>query len=241
MNQIKILKNGFQQVVEKIERHVKVKKLWQNTLICNTYSKNKLTTPQQTYLVLYKHYHAFSNPSTPPQNAKSVGQCKTFKFSMDTLVRASQSDRRFRVYGERECMSRFLLTYCHQILYNQLNFANVDSLLKAICNACGVFILFLPKFHCELNFIEQCWGHAKNIYQTYPESSRKDHLEENTTLESIPLSMICKFSNQSLQFMDTYDHGLNGRQAVWVSRKYCGHWVLPNDIMEELGKMGFPR
>ena len=74
---------------------------------------------------------------------------------------------RFRGYGERE----------------------------AICMAHGVLILFLPKFHCELNFIEQCWGHAKSIYRTYPESSHEDRLEDNTVtaLESIPLSMMRKF------------------------------------------------
>ncbi|KAE9386592.1 hypothetical protein BT96DRAFT_960554 [Gymnopus androsaceus JB14] len=29
------------------------------------------------------------------------------------------------------------------------------------CAAHGVTVLFLPKFHCELNFIEQLWGAAK--------------------------------------------------------------------------------
>jgi len=38
--------------------------------------------------------------------------------------------------------------------------------------------------------------------------------------------------------MDAYGRGLNGRQAAWASRKYRGHRVLPNDIMEELGKKG---
>ena len=104
----------------------------------------------------------------------------------------------------------------------------------------GVLVLFLPKFHCELNFIEQCWGRAKGIYRTYPESSREDRLEDNTVtaLESIPLSMMRKFSNRSLRVMDAYGRGLNGRQAAWASRKYRGHRVLPNDIMEELGKKG---
>jgi len=75
---------------------------------------------------------------------------------------------------------------------------------------------------------------------TYLESSCEDRLEENTimALESIPLAMMQKFSNRSLQFMDAYSRGLNGRQAVWASRKYCGHWVLPNNIMEELGRRG---
>ena len=129
---------------------------------------------------------------------------------------------------------------CRRILYNQPDFANVDLLLESICADRGFQVLFLPKFHCELNFIEQCWGRAKSVYRTYPESSRVDQLEENTltALESVPLSMMRKFSNRSLQFMDAYDHGLNGRQAAWATRKYRGHRVLPNDIMLELGKQG---
>jgi hypothetical protein len=97
-----------------------------------------------------------------------------------------------------------LLLHC--ILYNQPDFSNVDSILEAVCNVRGFQVLFLPKFHCELNFIEQCWGRAKSIYQTYPESSCKDHLEANTisALESIPLAMMRKFLNGSLQFMDAY-------------------------------------
>jgi hypothetical protein len=30
--------------------------------------------------------------------------------------------------------------------------------LKTACKARGFTVLFLPKFHCELNFIEQCWA-----------------------------------------------------------------------------------
>ena len=95
---------------------------------------------------------------------------------------------------------------CRRILYNQPDFANVKSVLETICNARDCQVLFLPKFHCELNFIEQCWGRAKSVYRTYPESSREDHLEDNTiqSLESIPLPMMRKFSNRSLRFMDAY-------------------------------------
>jgi hypothetical protein len=101
-------------------------------------------------------------------------------------------------------------------------------------------ISFLLKFHCELNFIEQCWGWAKTIYRTYPESSREEQLVSNTisALELIPLSMMRKFANRSLQFMDAYKRGLNGQQAAWASRKYRGHCILPIDIMDELEKAG---
>lgn len=131
--------------------------------------------------------------------------------------------------GNKECC-------CRRILYEQPDFAHVDSLLQTICSARGVQVLFLPKFHCELNFIEQCWGRAKSVYRTYPESSREDQLEENTmsALESIPISMMRKFFNRSQRFMDAYLRGLNGRQAAWASRKYRGHRVLPASILDDL-------
>lgn len=129
--------------------------------------------------------------------------------------------------------------YC-LMLFNQPDFVNQDSLLEMAYKLRGFEVLFLPKFHCELNFIEQCWGHAKSIYRTYPSSSCEDHLKQNLlmSLKSIPLSMMHKFCNRSLWFMDAYGQGLNGRQAAWASRIYRGHQVLPNNIMEELDKHG---
>jgi len=49
-----------------------------------------------------------------------------------------------------------------------------------------------------------------------------------------------KFATRSRCFLDAYDRasGLNGKQAAWAARKYRGHRVLPQDIMEELGKEG---
>ncbi|KAF8219520.1 hypothetical protein L208DRAFT_1339469 [Tricholoma matsutake] len=118
---------------------------------------------------------------------------------------------------------------CHCVMFNQPDFAHVDTILEATCNAHGFKVIFLPKFHCELNFIEQCWGYAKRIYQLNPESSREDHLERNAlaALDAIPLKTMCRFANCSSHFMDAYERGLNGRQAAWAARKYRGHRVLP--------------
>ena len=114
---------------------------------------------------------------------------------------------------------------CCQILYNQPDFANVPSLLEVTCRSKGVSVIFLPKFHCELNFIEQCWGYAKRLYRLNPESSREDILERNAlqVLKSIPLPTMCRFANRSYQFIDAYSRGLKGRQAAWAARRYRGH------------------
>jgi hypothetical protein len=129
---------------------------------------------------------------------------------------------------------------CRRLLYNQPNFANVDTILEITCRAKGFPVLFLPKFYCELNFIEQCWGYAKRVYRLNPKSSREDHLEKYAlaALDAIPLKSMRKFANRSRRFMDAYQQGLNGRQAVWAARKYRGHRGLPVGIMEELDKKG---
>ena len=41
---------------------------------------------------------------------------------------------------------------------------------------------------------------------------------------------------KSHRFMDAYSRGLNGRQAAWAARKYRGHRILPETIMDELEK-----
>jgi len=127
---------------------------------------------------------------------------------------------------------------CRRILYNQPDFVAVESLLELTCKAYGFKAMFLPKFHCELNFIEQCWGYAKRTYRLNPESSREDALQRNalSALDSIPLSSMRKFANRSRRFMDAYGKGLNGRQAAWAARKYRGHRVLPASILDELEK-----
>ncbi|KAF9506866.1 hypothetical protein BS47DRAFT_1374022 [Hydnum rufescens UP504] len=50
---------------------------------------------------------------------------------------------------------------CCQLLFNEPDFININSILEAHCQEHGFTVIFLPKFHCELNFIEMCWGFAK--------------------------------------------------------------------------------
>ena len=71
---------------------------------------------------------------------------------------------------------------------------NIESLLETTCCARGVQVLFLPKFHCELNFIEQVWGHAKCVYCEFPPSLKESDLEKNVikALDSVPLLVMCQ-------------------------------------------------
>ena len=81
------------------------------------------------------------------------------------------------------------------MLHNEPDFINVKSLLENLeiaCEARGFRAIFFPKFHCELNFIEQCWGYSKWVYCEFPMSSKEADLERNVlaALEAVPLDAI---------------------------------------------------
>jgi hypothetical protein len=80
----------------------------------------------------------------------------------------------------------------HRILFNQPDFVHIESILEARCKSQGIQVVFLPKFHCKLNPIEQCWGYAKQLYHFYPESKREDDLHRNAleALDGVPIHSI---------------------------------------------------
>lgn len=102
-------------------------------------------------------------------------------------------ERGYDVKGLRaECKGfkceKGLVNCCmRRMLYSEPDFVDVKSKLEIECEARGYSVVFLPKFHCELNFIEQCWCEAKRTYRNYPPSSSEADLESNVVraLESI--------------------------------------------------------
>jgi hypothetical protein len=105
--------------------------------------------------------------------AKLKAECKNFKCPPDATV----------------CCQR-------RVLYNQPDFADQESALEILCRSRGFEVLFLPKFHCELNFIEQCWGHSKRTYRQYPPTSKEEDLEKNllSVVESVPLEIMRRYN-----------------------------------------------
>jgi hypothetical protein len=86
---------------------------------------------------------------------------------------------------------------CRRILYTQPDFEGVKSKLDGNCLEHGFQVLYLPKYHCELNFIEQCWGYAKQVYREFPISPLDADLERNVVaaLDSGPLTSMRRYES----------------------------------------------
>lgn len=109
-----------------------------------------------------------------PANLEELrGECKGFK-----CIPAS---------GVQNCCQR-------RILFNQPDFQDQESMVEKRARERGYTVMFLPKFHCELNFIEQCWCHAKRRYREYPPSSKEEDVERNmvAALESVTVEVMRK-------------------------------------------------
>lgn len=72
----------------------------------------------------------------------------------------------------------------------------------------GYRAIFIPRFHCELNPIEACWGHAKRYSRSHCDYSFPG-LEKtvNPALNSFPLDMIRKYFRNTRQTMCAYREG----------------------------------
>jgi hypothetical protein len=65
---------------------------------------------------------------------------------------------------------------CRRLLFTQPDFvAQLEELIESRGHICD----FYPKFHPELNFIEQYWGLAKYHYRISPKTSNLEEMERN--------------------------------------------------------------
>ena len=125
-------------------------------------------SPQSFYndVGIFKGMSKILNEHALTEEAKLKAECKGFKCEKDVM----------------NCCQWW-------VLYSQPDFIDQESALEITCKTKGFEVIFLPKFHCELNFIEQCWGHTKRVYRQYPPSLKEEDLEKNmlSALESVPM------------------------------------------------------
>ena len=85
---------------------------------------------------------------------------------------------------------------CRRLLFTQPDFVNQKNRLQEFVASRGHICDFYPKYHCELNFIEQYWGAAKLYYQNVPLTSTIAEMEHKVikSLNSVPLEQIRRYA-----------------------------------------------
>jgi hypothetical protein len=85
---------------------------------------------------------------------------------------------------------------CRRVLFTQPDFVAQKSKLEEFITSRGHICDFYPKYHRELNFIEQYWGAAKFHYRNTSKTKNIDEMEKSmlACLDDIPLSQIRRYS-----------------------------------------------
>ena len=117
------------------------------------------------------------------------------------------------------------------------DFQEQKEWLSEVVEAAGFIIIYFPKYHCELNFIEMIWGWCKAYHRrtcTYYnfndlETNLPDILENN-----LPISFVRRASRSSERFTSGYQLGLEGPELDFSMRKYKGHRCIPSNMKDQI-------
>jgi hypothetical protein len=116
-----------------------------------------------------------------------------------------------------------------RILSLQPDFKAQKSLVQETITNAGHLCIFLPKYHCELNFIEFFWGAVKKYLRDncdYTFETLKANMP--LAMDSVKLSTVRKWELRTIRWRDAYRSGLTAKDAQnWVkkfgSRTYKSH------------------
>ena len=110
------------------------------------------------------------------------------------------------------------------ILSRQPDFVSQKEWLTEEVERAGMQIIFYPKYHCELNYIERIWGWLKSFHRrncTYNYAHLKEALP--LSVQNIPLAFVRRAARSCFRFMTGYRIGLKGPVLDYAMRKYSSH------------------
>ncbi|KAJ4496252.1 hypothetical protein C8J55DRAFT_414344 [Lentinula edodes] len=138
----------------------------------------------------------------------------------------------------KKCDPDSLECCCKKILENQPDFLGQMSLVEdsEVISAAGHLCIFLPKFHCELNFIEFFWGAVKRYLREHCDYTFTT-LQENMpkALESVAVATIRRWEHRMQRWMEAYRQGMDAQSAQlhvrqFSSCKYTSHRCIPEAV-----------
>ncbi|KAH8919976.1 hypothetical protein BT69DRAFT_1207966, partial [Atractiella rhizophila] len=114
--------------------------------------------------------------------------------------------------GHNCCAERWLAA--------QPDFQEQKPLMQEILERKGHKAIFLPKLHCELNFIEFFWGPMKRYIRAENCDYTFEGLKKTEGLRSVPLSTIRKFEHRTHRWIQAYKDGKSAVDAEYQVRQY---------------------
>ncbi|KAF9456738.1 hypothetical protein BDZ94DRAFT_1177032, partial [Collybia nuda] len=98
---------------------------------------------------------------------------------------------------------------------------------------------YLPKFHCELNFIEFFWGAVKKYLRKncdYTFQTLQMNMPKG--LRSVDIKTIRKWEHRMIRWMEAYRGGLGAQDAQlkvkeFSSRQYTSHRRVPETLARQ--------
>ena len=104
-------------------------------------------------------------------------------------------------------------------------------MLENIIIEAGHEVIFYPKFHCELNYIEYYWGALKRYTRANCQYSFSE-LERTVlaAMDSVELKTIRRFADRSKRWVMAYVNGLTKEQREYAEKQYKSHRRVTRDI-----------
>jgi len=127
------------------------------------------------------------------------------------------------------CEGREPTCCARRLLSNEPDFQNEKTMVQKAVEARGHLFINSPRFHCELQFIEQFWGSSKRYTRAnceYNISALRKIIPSAMKVTSI--STIRRYYTRCMRFMDAYRQDLNTQLAHYVTKKYKSHRRLVN-------------
>ena len=117
----------------------------------------------------------------------------------------------------------------------QPDFLAQKGRLEDVIVATGHQVIFYPKFHCELNYIENFWGAAKKFSRLHCDYSWTG-LQRTVplSLASVSLTIIRRYARKAFRYMDVYQKGLTGQAAEFAVKKYRSHRRVPDSVLQSV-------
>ena len=128
------------------------------------------------------------------------------------------------------------LTSARVCLASQPDFLAQGEWLREAVEGAEHHIIFYPKYHCELNWIEMVWAHLKAHLRRHCTYSFKD-LESKLPVaiaDEITPCLAKKLQRYAFRFMSGYREGLEGPLLDYTMKRYKGHRCIPKGVQEQM-------